>query len=487
VNGKISQYICILFFILSSAVPCLAKYSGGTGEPNTPYLISSPNDLNSIGLDANDWDKHFKMISDIDMSGYTGTQFNIIGNLSDQFTGVFDGNGHTVGNFTYVTSSTEKAGLFGQILSGVIKNMNMSSMDVNTPNGRFVGGLVARAEEMTMQNCSIDGFVVGEYSVGSLVGLMQSGTMQDCHSRCDVSGEDNVGGLAGLIGNGVILQCSSTSNTVAGTGGVGGIAGNNNGDILKCYTTSEVSGGGWAIGGIAGCHSNGGLIRDCYSGGVVEGGSRCGGIAGSMELAGIENCYSAGYVSGLEYIGGILGMEDYGSFYIACFWDMEIIPDVNGIGNGSDPNVIGLPKAEMQQRSTFTDAGWDFVGETVNGANDVWDICEGTNYPKFVWQILPADLICPDGVDFIDYSYLANRWQLEKLEQDYNSDGRVNFNDWALLADDWDGQSYTEPVLFIGRWLALSVGRADIAPPGGDGFVDWQDLLIFAQHWLEVI
>ena len=71
-------YIVILIFLYTGA--CLAKYSGGTGEPNDPYLIATPNDLNAISLDSNDWDKHFKMIADINMAGTTGDQFNMIGN-----------------------------------------------------------------------------------------------------------------------------------------------------------------------------------------------------------------------------------------------------------------------------------------------------------------------------------------------------------------------------------------------------------------------
>jgi hypothetical protein len=58
--------------------------------------------MNTIGLSSNsgDWDKHFKLMSDIDLGAYTGTQFNIIGSIQS-FTGTFDGNGHTISNFTY--------------------------------------------------------------------------------------------------------------------------------------------------------------------------------------------------------------------------------------------------------------------------------------------------------------------------------------------------------------------------------------------------
>jgi hypothetical protein len=41
----------------------------------------------------------------------------------------------------------------------------------------------------------------------------------------------------------------------------------------------------------------------------------------------------------------------------------------------------------MKTLSTFTDAGWDFFGETTNGTEDIWDIHEGTDYPRFTWQM----------------------------------------------------------------------------------------------------
>jgi hypothetical protein len=77
-------------------------YGGGTGEPNDPYLIYTSAQMNAIGAIPNDWDRHFRLMADIDLSAYTGTRFNIIGlDIDHCFTGVFDGNGHTISNFTY--------------------------------------------------------------------------------------------------------------------------------------------------------------------------------------------------------------------------------------------------------------------------------------------------------------------------------------------------------------------------------------------------
>ena len=31
-------------------------------------------------------------------------------------------------------------------------------------------------------------------------------------------------------------------------------------------------------------------------------------------------------------------------------------------------------------------AGWDFVGETANGTEDIWWILEGKDYPHLWWE-----------------------------------------------------------------------------------------------------
>jgi len=78
-----------------------AQYAGGSGASDDPYLIASAEQMNSIGLDPNHWDKHFKLMADIDLSAYQERRFNAIGTREVAFTGVFDGNGHGISNFGY--------------------------------------------------------------------------------------------------------------------------------------------------------------------------------------------------------------------------------------------------------------------------------------------------------------------------------------------------------------------------------------------------
>jgi hypothetical protein len=54
---------------------------------------------------------------------------------------------------------------------------------------------------------------------------------------------------------------------------------------------------------------------------------------------------------------------------------------------------------------------------------------------------------------------------------DFNSDGRVNLGDYAILANQW-----LKPT---------SLRSVDIAPDFGDSVVDLRDLAKLAERWLE--
>ncbi len=46
----------------------------------------------------------------------------------------------------------------------------------------------------------------------------------------------------------------------------------------------------------------------------------------------------------------------------------------------------GKGTAPMWMATTLRDAGWDFVGESRNGAEDIWWIDEGKDYPRLSWE-----------------------------------------------------------------------------------------------------
>jgi hypothetical protein len=93
----------------------------------------------------------------------------------------------------------------------------------------------------------------------------------------------------------------------------------------------------------------------------------------------VNHCYSTGAViSTGQDVGGLVGSG--GGAATGCFWDTKTSGQAESAGG------TGKTTAEMQTATTFLEAGWDFVGETANGTEDIWWILEGQDYPKLWWQ-----------------------------------------------------------------------------------------------------
>jgi GLUG motif-containing protein len=426
------------------------SYCGGSGTEEDPYLICTPEQMNEIGANYEDWDKHFKLMNDIDLGIYIGDSFNIIGSVATKFTGVFNGNGKKIYNFTY-TSDIDFIGLFREIDSeGLgVKNLGLINPNVTAIGSQryWTGALTGRLGSLnnsTISNCYVmGGNISGGYNVGGLVGKSYKGQITECYAKCQVSGvKDGIGGLVG--------EASSYSS------------------VSNSYSISNISG-------------------DFYVGGLI-----------GQNSATITNCYASGTVTGSYYVSGLTG-TNMGGNITASYWDTAISRISSGSGGEQKTTE------EMQTMSTYTDAGWDF--------DSVWAMCDGTNYPRLAWQELsPMDFVCPDGVEVNDLIVLCEEWLSIKLAADIapnGCDGFVDYLDWVVFANAWlstDASGNWNPVcdiyppgggdnsvdmndlvVFIESWLDYSACLADIAPEPADEFVDLLDFVGFAQYWLEGI
>ena len=385
----------------------LAKYSGGTGEPNNPYLIATPNDMNEIGTHPEDWGSYFILVNDVNLANYTETEFNLIGvwvekhdSNNKPFTGVFDGNDHTISNFTYKSNDANCIGLFVYVdQDAVIKDLTLIDPNIHTGAWWCAGVIIGYLQGGTIQGCGVEGgSIFGAECVGGLLGRNQ-GMVLDCYVTGIVSrGNYSIGGFVGYNWFGTISNCFAIATVTGDIHHAGGLAGSNRGTISNSWATGTVT-GNKIVGGLAGDNSVlGGNISNCYATCTVDGIEEVGGLLGENDGGtSTSNCYAAGTVQGDVLVGGLVG-HGYGDVYTKCFWDNEINPNVNAIGNGTNQNVVGKSTADMKKESTFTDAGWDFT-------TPVWLMCDEGEYPKLWWQGCNTPPLAVAGPNQTVYAY----------------------------------------------------------------------------------
>lgn len=424
-------YLGIVFYMGISCNLQAGTYSGGDGSEATPFLIADANDMQEIGAEPNDWDKYFLLTNDINLAQFTGTQFNRIGlSSSNSFTGVFDGNNHTISNFTYNSPGTNRVSLFSYIsdANAVIKNLGL--IDPNVRGREQVGCLAGYINDGTVSNCFVEGgSISGDYDTGGLIGYSK-GNVISSYATCAVFISWSGTGAGGLVGINLrdISDCYATG-TVNGGEKVGGLVGDNYGLIGNSYATGAVT-GKYDVGGLVGGDSGGWLITNSYATGAVTGDGWVGGLIGWNGDGSISNSYATGAVDGGQHTGGLVGENDIGSISNS-YWDIDTS------GQQTSDGGEGKATNQMRQEATFTN--WDFT-------TPIWVICEGTNYPKLAWQLPVGDFVCPDGVNFIDFSVLGLAW----------------------LSEDGDG-----------NWNPL----CDISEPN-DNIIDTLDLDVFSDNWL---
>lgn len=305
----------------------------------TAFTICTPTQMNAIGANSGDWGKFFKLESDIDMQSLNGTQYNIIGNTTTEFTGEFDGNGNILTNFSYTNSGTNYVGLFGVLGSGgVISNVGIK-------NASTYGGVYSSI----------------------LAGLQISGsTIENVFVQGTVRGSSNVGGIVGQ-GGGFVQNSLSVTNAISSGSSSAALVGYllGTGVIKNSLAMGSVVSGGAGVGLIAGFHS--------------------GSIENSIAIGNVEGVAAGNTVS---FIAG----WDSGGTVTNSFFDSSLSCINNGIGDCSD-NLTGVNLDSSTgidgsvQPTYFYTANppydsWDFALETANGSNDYWELAGSTMLPQ---------------------------------------------------------------------------------------------------------
>lgn len=170
---------------------------------------------------------------------------------ASDFSGTFDGNGHTV--TLEITAKTNYVGLFKTLAGGAVVKNVITAGSVTTTGKKCVAGIAGYATD----NVKIE----------------------NCKNTASITGNKNVGGILGEAYN------NEESISVG---------------IKNCANEGAVNGTGSAVGGIVGKMEGQNSIIDCYNRGNITGFNNYAGIVGQSTgalVATIKNCYSVGAVT----------------------------------------------------------------------------------------------------------------------------------------------------------------------------------------------
>lgn len=210
-------------------------FDGGDGTSNNPYLISTRAQLEMISDRPGSC---YKLVSDIDLSRKSWTPIGDSGTGPYvRFSGVLDGDGHTIRGMTvdsnaHVDGGQAHAGLFASIDNGTVSDIRLVDISMSPIKGTsgvlrigaiagtIIGGSISDVYVQGTMVCS-EGYKANVHA-GGIVGATDNfGTphrvsITNCISELDISVYGNDAFAGGIVGyangsNTVISYCFSYS------------------------------------------------------------------------------------------------------------------------------------------------------------------------------------------------------------------------------------------------------------------------------------
>ena len=231
------------------------------------------------------------LMNDIDLSVYPnwspiGTLNLNWSDVSRPFSGVFDGQNHTISNLTCTSVTNGYVGLFGNF-DGTVQN------------------LILRDAQITVEGLQAAAVVCENYK-------------------------------------GQVLNCAMIGGSVKGKGVAGGVVCYNRGTVENCYATGDVtslSGGRVCYaGGVVGYNYTEGTVQSCYAAGRVESEKHAGGAVGG-NYGTVQNCVALGQsVSAQGHAHRVVGENSGGTLSGNYAW--------SGVQVNGQPVTDGLADNE---------------------------------------------------------------------------------------------------------------------------------------------
>ena len=237
-----------------------SHYASGKGTEAKPWVIMTPEQIQYMYDDMADGEtRYFKLGADIDMTGISWKPLNAEGSFEKRID--FDGDGHTLSNFSIVSTADAPisyASFFG-VLYGKCYNVKfVNASVVATKDGAgILGGYCGTAGKPgEVSHVSVQGSIKGAGKIGGLFGNVREATITACSAEVDIDATgQNVGGIFGIDAGIVTVSDCWTAGTIVSAsslvGGIGGDMKTTGSSIYNCYSTASVT-TQYLFGGIVG-------------------------------------------------------------------------------------------------------------------------------------------------------------------------------------------------------------------------------------------
>lgn len=159
------------------------------------YSVYTPDGLTEWAKAAqNDPSLNCTLTADIDL---TGKDWTPIGESRD-YTGTFDGQGHSITGLAITTNSTggENAVLFGSVGSnGTVKNLQLKDVNCDVQQNGVAGG-IANSNYGTITACSVTGEIKANNGAAGGIAVINFGTITACWFDGNLTTSYDNGGIA---------------------------------------------------------------------------------------------------------------------------------------------------------------------------------------------------------------------------------------------------------------------------------------------------
>lgn len=355
-----------------------SEFSSGNGSESSPYRITTADELAFLAEAVNNGNTftgvYFELDADIFLNDTAESNWKEnakkwipIGAFDTAFSGIFNGNGHTVSGL-YITCYDSYVGLFGKAIEAKITNLGVINSFVQGSSS--VGAIVGEDENCYFEACYSDCEIHGEFNLGGISGTSICSTFKKCYNLGNISGNKIVGGISGNAMEAPLFEhCYNVGELTVSSEIVGGIVGNlGRGSTTSSYNAGSINGNKY-IGGIVG-FSGGCSITDCYNIGAIKGEDSVGGIFGHA-TATMSTCYNSGEVNSTTNGGSIGGVITNYSYATYCYYlqsgtakafgalcDVTTAPPSYSEYAESLEKCKPLSLQEMKKKESF--AGFDF-------------------------------------------------------------------------------------------------------------------------------